>query len=205
MSYILYEGDLPNGLNLKGDIAIDTETMGLNHTRDRLCLVQLSDGDGVAHLVHFAKGSPYHAPNLKSLLNDKSRAKIMHFARFDLASIYSALGVMATPVFCTKIASKLARTFTDKHGLGNLCSDLLDIEISKQQQTSDWGGDDLSDKQLEYAANDVLYLHELKEKLTDMLIREERLDLANAAFDFLPTRAQLDILGWQDNDIFSHG
>ncbi len=208
MSVEFYEGDLPDGLDLGKIVAIDTETMGLNPHRDRLCLAQLSSGDGNAHLVRFAKdsgdASAYDAPNLKALLADDSVTKLFHFARFDLAVLYKYLGVWATPTYCTKIASKLVRTFTDRHGLKDLCRELLEVEISKQQQTSDWGASDISDAQKTYAASDVLYLHRLKEALDEMLAREGRTHLADAAFGFLPVRAELDLTGWPEVDIFAH-
>ncbi len=203
MTITLHKGDLPKGLKYGSSVAIDTETMGLNPARDRLCLLQLSTGDGTAHLVQFAPNS-YDAPNLKAMLQDTSITKIFHFGRFDIAAIRAYLCVDCTPVYCTKIASRLARTFTDKHGLKDICKELLGIEISKQQQTSDWGADKLTDEQLAYAASDVLYLHKLREKLDAMLEREGRLHLAQAAYDFLPARAQLDLEGWADVDIFAH-
>lgn len=203
MSVEFYEGDLPDGLDLGKTVAIDTETMGLNPHRDRLCLAQLSSGDGNAHLVRFAQGE-YDAPNLKALLADDSVTKLFHFARFDLAVMCRYLGVWATPAYCTKIASKLVRTFTDRHGLKDLCRELLAVEISKQQQTSDWGAADISEAQQAYAASDVLYLHRLKEALDEMLAREGRAHLAKAAFEFLPVRAELDLAGWPEMDIFAH-
>lgn len=203
MTNYLYHGDLPDGLDFGSSVAIDTETMGLQPHRDRLCLVQLSSGDGHAHLVKFAPGQ-YDAPNLKALIEDPKVLKLFHYGRFDLAVMQQYLGVMPSPVYCSKIAAKLVRTFTDKHGLKNLCKDLLDIDISKQQQTSDWGAEDYSDAQLNYAAGDVLYLHAIKEKLDAALRREGRTHLAEAAFEFLPTRAKLDLLGWAEQDIFSH-
>ncbi len=203
MSVEFYEGDLPDGLDLGKVVAIDTETMGLNPHRDRLCLAQLSSGDGNAHLVRFARGA-YEAPNLKALLADDGVTKLYHFARFDLAVLYRYLGVWAAPAYCTKIASKLARTFTDRHGLKDLCRELLEVEISKQQQTSDWGAADISEAQKNYAASDVLYLHRLKETLDEMLAREGRTHLAQAAFGFLPARAELDLAGWPEVDIFAH-
>lgn len=199
----LHKGDLPAGLSLGKAIAIDSETMGLALARDRLCLLQLSAGDGVCHLVQFARGD-YDAPNLKALLSDPAITKIFHFARFDLAAIRRYLGVECSPVYCTKIASKLIRTYTDRHGLKDLCRELLGAEISKQQQSSDWGAVELSKDQLAYAASDVLYLHDLRAKLDAMLVREGRDGLAKACFDFLPTRAALDIAGWNDIDIFAH-
>lgn len=198
-----HKGDLPAGLSLGKAIAIDSETMGLDLARDRLCLLQLSAGDGVCHLVQFAQ-SDYAAPNLKALLADPAVTKIFHFARFDLAAIRRYLGVDCAPVYCTKVASKLVRTYTDRHGLKDLCRELLGVEISKQQQSSDWGAAELSPEQRVYAASDVLYLHELRTKLDVMLEREGRAGLAKACFDFLPTRAALDIAGWDEIDIFAH-
>ena len=205
MAVHFHEEDLPAGI-LTGTraIAVDTETMGLVTPRDRLCVVQLSDGSGDEHLVRFNPGSTYDAPNLKAVLGDTSRQKIYHFARFDLAAIHHYLGVMAGPVFCTKIASKLTRTYTDRHGLKNLVEELLGESISKQQQSSDWGGPVLSDAQRDYAASDVRFLHRLRDELTVRLEREGRTAMAQACFDFLPTRALLDIAGWAENDIFSH-
>jgi ribonuclease D len=202
----IYQNDLPNNLDLGSIIAVDTETLGLNLFRDRLCLVQLCSGDGIAHLVQCSNGAEgvYEAPNLKSVLSDSSRLKLFHFGRFDLAVLRRDLGVLATPAYCTKIASKLVRTFTDRHGLKDLCRDLLGVDISKQQQTSDWGAEVLSDEQLQYAASDVLYLHDLKHRLDAMLQRQGRSDLANSCFEFLPHRAELDLAGWDDVDIFSH-
>jgi ribonuclease D len=199
----LHKGDLPDGLDLGNKVAVDTETLGLNPTRDRLCLVQLSSGDGSAHLVQFRRDE-YAAPNLKRLLGDPNVLKLYHFARFDLAIMRRYLGVMAGPVYCTRTASKLARTYTDKHGLKDLVKELLDIDLSKQQQSSDWGAEGLSEQQLAYAANDVAFLHRLKETLDAMLIREGRMALAQACFDFLPARAELDLAGWGDGDIFAH-
>jgi ribonuclease D len=205
MTVHFHEEDLPDGLTFAdGPIAIDTETMGLVTHRDRLCVVQLSDGHGDEHLVRFNPGSQYDAPNLKALLGDPGRLKLYHYARFDLAAMYHYLGVMAAPVFCTKIASKLTRTYTDRHGLKNLVSELLATDISKQQQLSDWGGQVLNEAQREYAASDVRYLHRLREVLSERLEREQRMDIAQACFDFLPTRARLDLAGWADRDIFSH-
>ena len=205
MTVHFHEEDLPAGLQFAdGPIAIDTETMGLVTHRDRLCVVQLSDGHGDEHLVRFNPGSKYDAPNLKALLGDPDRLKLYHYARFDLAAIYFYLGVMAAPVFCTKIASKLTRTYTDRHGLKNLISELLAADISKAQQLSDWGGPDLNEAQREYAASDVRFLHRLREVLMVRLEREQRTDIAQACFDFLPTRARLDLAGWEDRDIFSH-
>ena len=199
----LHRGDLPAGLAFGDSVAVDSETMGLDLARDRLCLLQLSAGDGICHLVQFAQGS-YDAPNLKALLCNEKITKIFHFARFDLAAISRYLEVDCAPVYCTKIASKLVRTYTDRHGLKDLCRELLGAEISKQQQSSDWGAAALSQDQLAYAAADVLYLHELRTKLDGMLEREGRAGLAQACFDFLPTRAALDIAGWNDLDIFEH-
>ena len=204
MAVHFHEEDLPADALAPGPVAVDTETMGLVTPRDRLCLVQISDGNGDEHLVRFARHSRYLAPNLKAVLADPDRVKIYHFARFDLAAIEFYLGVVATPVFCTKVASKLTRTYTDRHGLKNLVSELIGDEISKQQQSSDWGARELSDAQREYAASDVRYLHRLREVLIERLQREGRLELAQACFDFLPARARLDIAGWVDRDIFSH-
>jgi len=205
MTVHFHEEDLPAGV-LEGTsaLAVDTETMGLITSRDRLCVVQISDGSGDEHLVRFGVGSEYDAPNLCKILADPTRVKLYHYARFDLAAIQYYLGVMAAPVFCTKIASKLVRTYTDRHGLKNLSKELLDVDISKQQQSSDWGGPVLSPEQREYAASDVRYLHALRDELTKRLEREDRLHLAQAAYEFLPTRALLDIAGWADRDIFSH-
>ncbi|MSP95174.1 MAG: ribonuclease D [Alphaproteobacteria bacterium] len=203
MKIKLHKGDLPSGLDLGSNVAIDTETLGLSPGRDRLCLVQLSSGDGQAHLVQFARDA-YDAPNLKRLLLDRNVLKLFHFARFDLAMMRRYLGVMAAPVYCTRTASKLARTYTDKHGLKDLVKELLDVDLSKQQQSSDWGAAALSEQQLAYAANDVAYLHRLKTSLDAMLIREGRMALAEACFDFLPARAELDLAGWAEGDIFAH-
>jgi ribonuclease D len=199
----LHKGDLPAGLTFPNGVAIDTETLGLNPHRDRLCLVQLSSGDGAAHLVQF-DGKDYGAPRLKALLADPKVLKVFHFARFDIAVLQQYLGVATTPIYCTKIASKLARTYTDRHGLKDLVGELLGIELSKQQQSSDWGAANLSDSQKSYAANDVLHLHALKTKLDAMLAREGRQGLAEAAFNFLPTRARLDLAGFEEDDIFAH-
>ncbi|GAA5055868.1 ribonuclease D [Erythrobacter westpacificensis] len=204
MTVHFHEEDLPAGVLADGPIAVDTETMGLVTPRDRLCVVQISDGNGEEHLVRFAKGSSYDAPNLKAVLADPDRVKIYHFARFDLAAIEHYLGVVAAPVFCTKIASKMTRTYTDRHGLKNLVEELLGENISKQQQSSDWGAPELNDAQREYAASDVRYLHRLRDILVERLEREDRLELAQACYDFLPARARLDIAGWADKDIFSH-
>jgi ribonuclease D len=200
---ILHRGDLPSGLSFGSSVAIDSETMGLNPHRDRLCVVQLSAGDGVSHLVQLPIGQ-YDAPNLRALLADPNVLKIFHFGRFDIAVMKQYLGVVTAPVYCTKIASKLVRTFTDRHGLKDLCKELLDVDLSKQQQSSDWGADSLTDEQQKYAASDVLYLHRLREKLDVMLAREGRTALAQACFDFLPSRAQLDLDGWPEIDIFAH-
>ncbi|WP_045837291.1 ribonuclease D [Hyphomicrobium sp. 99] len=199
----LHKGDLPAGLSFPNGVAIDTETLGLNPHRDRLCLVQLSSGDGTAHLVKF-DGKEYDAPRLKALLTDPKVLKIFHFARFDIAVLEQYLGVATTPIYCTKIASKLSRTYTDRHGLKDLVGELLGIELSKQQQSSDWGASELSDSQKAYAANDVLHLHAVKTKLDMMLAREGREDLADKAFKFLPTRARLDLAGFEEDDIFAH-
>jgi len=203
MTVELHQGDLPPGLSFGTSVAVDTETLGLKPQRDRLCLVQLSGGDGVAHLVQM-RASLREAPNLKRLLADPAVLKIFHFARFDIAALEAHLGVMAQPVYCTKIASRLTRTFTDRHGLKDLCRDLLGLELSKQQQSSDWGADILTQEQLRYAAADVLHLHALKEKLDALLEREGRTALAAACFAFLPTRARLDLRGWAEEDIFAH-
>ncbi|MCB1592297.1 MAG: ribonuclease D [Alphaproteobacteria bacterium] len=203
MSITLHKDDLPAGLDFGSAVAIDTETMGLNPLRDRLCLVQLSAGDGTAHLVQFT-GTNYDAPHLRALLSNPNVTKIFHFARFDMATLKKHLGVMCAPVYCTKIASKLVRTFTDGHSLRCLCREMLGVDINKQQQSSDWGAPDLTSEQLSYAANDVYYLHKLRKQLDDMLEREGRTDLARACFDFLSTRAALDLEGWSETDIFAH-
>lgn len=203
MTVQLHINDLPPGLDFGKSVAVDTETMGLNPHRDRLCLVQLSAGDGTAHLVHFPQAH-YAAPNLKKLLGDNSVTKIFHFARFDVAMVQKHMNVLMTPVYCTRIASRLARTFSPRHGLKDLCRDILGLEISKQQQSSDWGAATLTPEQLEYAAADVLYLHRLRDHLHQMLVREGRDGLAQACFDFLPSRALLDLQGWPEEDIFSH-
>lgn len=204
MAIHLYQNDLPDGLDLGPVVAIDTETMGLDPRRDRLCLVQLSGGDGDAHLVQIARGQT-SAPNLQRMLADPKVLKLFHFGRFDIAALKKAFGVTTAPVYCTKIAAKLVRTFTDRHGLKYLLQELLGVDISKQQQTSDWGAATLSEAQLEYAASDVLYLHRLKAELDQRLAREGRTDLAAACYSFLPVRAELDLLGWDDNaDIFAH-
>jgi ribonuclease D len=204
MAVHFHEEDLPAGVLREGSLAVDTETMGLQLGRDRLCVVQLSDGGGDEHLVRFRIGSDYAAPNLKAVLADPQRLKIYHFARFDLASIRAYLGVMAAPVYCTKTASRLIRTYTDRHGLKDLVRELLGQEISKQQQSSDWGAETLSDAQKEYAASDVRFLHAMKSILDERLEREGRTQLAAACFDFLPHRALLDLAGWADEDIFAH-
>ena len=204
MTVHFHEEDLPADVLAPGPVAIDTETMGLITPRDRLCLVQISDGHGDEHLVRFGPGSDYAAPNLRAVLSDPARLKLYHFARFDLAAIQHYLGVTAAPVYCTKTASRLVRTYTDRHGLKDLVRELLGQEISKQQQSSDWGAAKLSQEQLAYAAQDVLHLHALKRRLDEMLAREGRTELAQACFDFLPTRARLDLSGWPEEDIFAH-
>ena len=203
MTIQLHRGDLPDGLDFGDAVAVDTETMGLDPRRDRLCLVQLSAGDGVSHLVQFVNGD-YEVPRLAALLSDPAVTKLFHFARFDLATIKRHLGVDVGPVYCTKIASKMTRTYTDRHGLKDLCRDLLGVELSKQQQSSDWGAEDLTEQQMAYAASDVLHLHALREKLDVVLAREGRADIAAACFAFLQTRADLDLAGWDDPDIFAH-
>lgn len=203
MTIRLHRGDLPDGYAAGASVAIDTETMGLNPARDRLCLVQISTGDGSADLVQIAPGQT-RAPNLEKILRDRSVLKLFHFARFDVAALYKAFGAMTEPVYCTKIASKLVRTYTDRHGLKDLARELGGIEISKQQQSSDWGADNLTDAQLAYAASDVLYLHALKEKLDVLLAREGRTAFAEACFAFVPVRSALDLAGWAENDIFAH-
>lgn len=204
MTVYFHEEDLPGNILADGPVAVDTETMGLMTHRDRLCLLQISDGGGDEHLVRFSPDSDFSAPNLKAVLADPDRVKLYHFARFDLAAIEHYMGVIAAPVFCTKIASRLIRTYTDRHGLKELVRELLGEDISKQQQSSDWGGPELSDAQREYAASDVRFLHRLKAELENRLIREKRMELAQACFDFLPHRARLDIVGWPEVDIFSH-
>ena len=203
MTIRLHRGDLPDLSRYTDSVAIDTETMGLNPHRDRLCVVQLSPGDGSADVVQIAK-SVGDAPNLKKLLSDPKVTKIFHFARFDLAALYNALGVMPQPVYCTKIASRLVRTYTDRHGLKDLVREVLGVDLSKQQQSSDWGADTLTDAQMAYAASDVLHLHGLHTKLDAMIAREGRTEMAQACFDFLPTRARLDLAGWAEADIFAH-
>ncbi len=203
MALHLHRGDLPKGLDLGATVAVDSETMGLDPRRDRLCLVQLSAGDGDHHLVQFAAGK-YQAPRLKALLTDPDVTKLFHFARFDLAMLRRHLGIVCAPVYCTNVASRLVRTYTDRHSLKYLCRDLLGIDLSKQQQTSDWGAAELSKEQLAYAASDVAYLHRLRERLDELLEREGRSELAAACFRFLPYRAELDLLGWAEPDIFQH-
>ena len=203
MTIHVYDHDLPDGLDLGPVVAIDSETMGLQPHRDRLCLVQLSSGDGNAHLVRI-RGQETPAPNLTAMLADPNVEKLFHFGRFDIAVMAHRFGVLARPVFCTKIASKLVRTYTDRHGLKALCQEILGIDLSKQQQSSDWGAEKLTDAQAEYAASDVLYLHRLKAALEERLAREGRTEMAAAAFNYLPDRAALDLAGWDDIDIFSH-
>lgn len=203
MTVRLHRGDLPDLSRYTGAAAIDTETMGLNPHRDRLCVVQLSPGDGSADVVQIPKGHT-DAPNLKALLANPAITKIFHFARFDVAVLYQTFGVMTGPIYCTKIASRLTRTYTDRHGLKDLVREVLNIDLSKQQQSSDWGSDSLTEPQLAYAASDVLHLHGLRERLDAMLVREGRTQLAKACFDFLPTRALLDLQGWEEEDIFAH-
>ena len=203
MTHQLHRADLPSGVDFGAAVAIDTEAMGLNPQRDRLCLIQVSGGDGDARLVQFAAGC-YDAPNLRRLLVDPGVVKLFHFARFDLAMIYRYLGVMPQPLYCTKIASRLARTFTDRHGLRDLCKDLLGVDLKKEQQSSDWGAASLTDEQLRYAASDVLHLHALRARLDEMLAREGRSELAQRCFEFLPARALLDLAGWAEQDIFAH-
>ncbi len=203
MTVTLHQGDLPEGLSLGPAVAVDTEAMGLRNHRDRLCLVQLSGGDGNAHLVRFEKGA-YDAPRLKKLLSDANTLKIFHFARFDVAIIRHYLDIVCTPLYCTKTASMLCRTFTDRHGLRDLCKDLLNLDINKQQQSSDWGAAVLTPEQMDYAAHDVLHLHTLKDKLDSMLAREGRAKLAQDVFSCIPVRAELDLAGWAEVDIFAH-
>ena len=203
MNY-LHKGDLPDSLKLPSLVAVDTETMGLSFDRDRLCLVQVSFGDKNAHLVQVGGSFGYQASNLKKLLKNSKVTKIFHYARFDVAMLKKYLGVLCSSVYCTKIASKLARTYTDRHGLKELCKELLNVEISKQQQSSDWGKEVISKNQINYAANDVLYLHEIKKKLDEILEREKRIKLAYSSFKFIPIRVKLDLAGWSNNDIFSH-
>ncbi|PZQ14282.1 MAG: ribonuclease D [Ancylobacter novellus] len=203
MTIRFHRGDLPDGYEPGPAVAIDTETLGLNPNRDRLCLVQMSTGDGTADLVQIAPGQN-RAPNLEKVLRDRAVLKLFHFARFDVAALYKAFGVMTEPVYCTKIASRLVRTYTDRHGLKDICRELLGVEISKQQQSSDWGAESLSDAQLAYAASDVLHLHALKEKFDVLLARENRVAFAEACFAFVPVRSALDLAGWEDDDIFAH-
>lgn len=203
MTNSLYQGDLPDGLDLGPVVAIDCETMGLHPHRDRLCVVQMSGGDGNAHLVQIAKGQT-EAPNLCAILTNPDVLKLFHFGRFDIAAMQNAFGAVTAPVYCTKIASKLIRTYTDRHGLKYLLQELVGVDISKQQQSSDWGAPELTKAQLEYAASDVLYLHQLRDALNTRLVREGRMELAQACFDFLPARAALDLAGWPEQDIFSH-
>ncbi|WP_298294742.1 ribonuclease D [uncultured Litoreibacter sp.] len=203
MANHLYIGDLPDGLDLGPIVAIDCETMGLNPHRDRLCVIQMSGGDGNAHMIQVQQGQT-EAPNLSKMLADPNVLKLFHFGRFDIAAMLNTFGTVTAPVYCTKIASKLVRTYTDRHGLKNLLQELMNKDISKQQQSSDWGAKSLTDAQLDYAASDVLYLHELREKLNVMLEREGRTEIAQACFDFLPMRARLDLAGWPEIDIFAH-
>ncbi len=203
MSITVHKGDLPNDFKASQSVAIDTETLGLNPKRDRLCLVQLSNGDGTAHIVQFKRGE-YNAPNLTKLLTDPDVVKIFHFARFDVAVMKEYLNIDCTPVYCTKIASRLCRTYTDRHGLKDICRELLSVNLDKQQQSSNWGAEILSQDQKAYAANDVLYLHKLKEKLDAMLVENGRMDIAQECFSFLKTRGTLDLMGWSDFDIFQH-
>ena len=200
----LHKGDLPAEVKFNGPVAVDSETMGLSLVRDPLCLVQISDGGAEAHLVQFDRAR-YEAPNLKAVLTDPNRLKLFHFARFDIAMFMRDLGIVCAPLYCTKIASKLVRTYTDRHGLKDLVKEVLGRDISKDQQSSDWGAPELNDAQLAYAASDVLHLHALKEKLDAMLARESRVEIAQSCFDFLPTRAALDLAGWEEADIFAHG
>ncbi|MEM9224897.1 MAG: ribonuclease H-like domain-containing protein [Pseudomonadota bacterium] len=199
---MLHKGDLPDHIDLGPIVAVDTEAMGLNPHRDALCVIQLSSGDGAAHVVQLDRG--FECPNLKAVLTDPATLKIFHFARFDVAMMMKWLGITCAPVWCTKIASKLARTYTDRHGLKDVTRELVGADMSKAQQSSDWGAETLSDAQLQYCANDVLHLHEIKDRLTEILTREGRLDLAKACFDFLPVRSRLDLQGWNETDIFSH-
>ncbi len=203
MTNHLYKRDLPDGLDLGPAVAIDCETMGLNPMRDRLCVIQMSGGDGNSHIVQIEKGQT-DAPNLCRMLEDPDVLKLFHFGRFDIAAMYHAFGALAAPVYCTKIASRLVRTYTDRHGLKNLTQELIGVDLSKQQQSSDWGADQLSDAQIEYAASDVLYLHRLRDELNRRMEREGRMELAQSCFDFLPTRAKLDLDGWPETDIFAH-
>ena len=203
MTNHLYKNDLPDGLDLGPIVAIDCETMGLNPHRDRLCVVQMSGGDGHSHIVQIEKGQT-EAPNLCAMLTNPDVLKLFHFGRFDIAALYNTFGALTAPVYCTKIASRLVRTYTDRHGLKNLTQELIGVDLSKQQQSSDWGAEDLTDAQLEYAASDVLYLHQLRDELNTRLAREDRTEIAQACFDFLPVRAKLDLMGWPETDIFAH-
>lgn len=203
MTNHLYKNDLPDGLNLGPVVAIDCETMGLNPHRDRLCVVQMSGGDGNTHIVQVSKGQD-SAPNLCAMLTDPKVLKLFHFGRFDIAALFNAFGALTAPVYCTKIASRLVRTYTDRHGLKNLTQELIGVDLSKQQQSSDWGAEKLTEAQLDYAASDVLYLHRLRDELNIRLTREDRMEVAQSCFDFLPVRAQLDLLGWPETDIFAH-
>lgn len=203
MANTLYQNDLPDDLDLGPFVAIDCESMGLHPHRDRLCVVQLSGGDGNAHLVQIAKGQT-SAPNLCKMLADPKVLKLFHFGRFDIAMLLHTFGVVTAPVYCTKIASRLVRTYTDRHGLKNLLQEMLGVDISKHQQSSDWGAETLTEAQIAYAASDVLYLHDLRKKMNARLIREDRMETAQACFDFLPMRAKLDLMGWPDTDIFAH-
>ncbi len=203
MTNHLYKNDLPDGLSLGSVVAIDCETMGLNPHRDRLCVVQMSGGDGNTHIVQIEKGQT-EAPNLCAMLTDPSVLKLFHYGRFDIAALFNTFGALTAPVYCTKIASRLVRTYTDRHGLKNLTQELIGVDLSKQQQSSDWGAETLTDAQLEYAASDVLYLHRLRDELDKRLAREGRTEVAQACFDFLPMRARLDLMGWPDTDIFAH-
>ena len=203
MTIRFHKHDLPNLDRYNGDVAVDSETLGLRPSRDRLCVVQLSPGDGSADVIQIEKGQK-KAPNLVKLMKDRSKTKIFHFARFDVAVLLQTFGVETTPIYCTKIASRLTRTYTDRHGLKDICRELLGVDLSKQQQSSDWAAEELSQAQLEYAASDVLYLHALKDILDTRLAREGRTDMANQCFKFLPTRASLDLAGWEEEDIFSH-
>lgn len=203
MANHLYKNDLPDGLDLGPVVAIDCETMGLNPHRDRLCVIQMSGGDGHSHIVKVEKGQT-EAPNLCAMLENPNVLKLFHFGRFDIAAMYHAFGALAAPVYCTKIASRLVRTYTDRHGLKNLCQELIGVDISKQQQMSDWGAETLTEAQLDYAASDVLYLHQLRDALDARLAREDRTEMAQACFDFLPMRAKLDLAGWPETDIFAH-
>jgi ribonuclease D len=200
----LHQGDLPDSVQFTGSVAVDTETMGLLPHRDRLCLVQLADNDGMCHLVQLNRDHDYNCPNLKKVLTDPNLIKIFHFARFDIAAIYQYLKIITQPIYCTKVASKLTRNYAPRHGLKNLLTEMLGVDISKQTRTSDWGSHDLSQEQLHYAATDVLYLHELKEKLDELLVRENRQEIAQACFEFLPTVALLDLLGYEDLNVFRH-